>query len=720
MPAKIVYGKKKKALHQPHALCFEGFLSPRQGAKRNDLGMLEGEEGGKGERKGAQKVERVRQVAAAIEEELERSMARLAIGANMQEKSGLEREKKPRKALVVRDRNTVLEGEEKKTGGKKAKEKEKVVVDMVSAASTSHSGHEPKVCTPRRTPKRTPKATRGVERTPPSRPGPAQLPTPDATPEPEDIYSVYVSPLLALSDRQTLVTFEEWAKELEPYFEMTKIAEASFSEVYRLSAMSPTPDGTKAESVLKVVALKTPPAAPYPCQSSTRAIRDHDGQLQKETEEREEKDRYKSHVADVLSEVRLLQNLNHIPGFTVFRDLSLVRGRPSPAFNTAWSSWNKARPRGKKSEFPDPAKKNSYDDSQLWAIIEMQDAGTDCEKLMEAGGLASIWEVWDVFWGVACSMAKAEEGVRFEHRDLHLGNICVRGGPGVKALRVKHLLKRKMRFTGLETTVIDYTLSRADILDTSCRQRQPSASADVAFLDLDVDPALFQGDASEEYQYEIYRYMRGAALFGNPLQWEAAPPVSPTQTKSKTKSAIDPPPPTPRRSPRKNTHIRFDDDDDGNDTTPPESTTALVSPRRSPRKHSPSPSHTPPLPTPQDSTTTSTTITWRAFHPLTNLVWLHFLLHKLLTHLGAHATLPSTLSAAALAQQSPVAIEEATHSDAQQLIKKKALRLEKILRRVADMLCPVELGREAALGSVKELVVLGLEERWLGLGDVEA
>lgn len=153
-------------------------------------------------------------------------------------------------------------------------------------------------------------------------------------------------------------------------------------------------DWSQEESVLKLVALKTPPEVPLPCQTIERAIRDREGQMAKELEEREEKDAYKSVVADVLSEVKLLQNLNYIPGFTNFRDLTVLQGRPSSSFNNAWKTWNKSRPRGKKSYFPDPSKKTSYDETQLWAVIEMQDAGMDCEKLMEAEGLGTIWELW--------------------------------------------------------------------------------------------------------------------------------------------------------------------------------------------------------------------------------------------------------------------------------------------------------------------------------------
>ncbi|KAF1840084.1 uncharacterized protein K460DRAFT_202033 [Cucurbitaria berberidis CBS 394.84] len=523
-----------------------------------------------------------------------------------------------------------------------------------------------------------------------------QLPTPEPTPEPDDIYSAYASPLLALSDRRKVFSFKDWSAELEPHFEITKIAEASFSEVYRLSATSAT-NGIREESVLKVVPLKTPPDAPLPSQLQTRAVRDREGQAAKEMAEREEKDQWKSHVPDVLSEVKLLQNLNHIPGFTVFRDLTIVQGRPSSSFNSAWTSWNKSRPRGKKSEFPDPSKKASYDDTQLWAIVEMQDAGTDCEKIMELGGLGSIWEVWDVFWGVCLSVAKAEEACKFEHRDLHLGNICVRSSRpegDTKQPNIKDPLRRKLRFTGLETTVIDYTLSRADIVSASSRRSSALSSestansssslgvpeADVAYLDLDKDPALFEGDASEEYQYEIYRYMRGAALYNNPLQ--SAP------------TTVVEAPATPRRSPRKNTHIRFDEED---------------TPRRSPRKAAAAQI--------DDVATRKTEVegdVWRAFYPKTNLVWMHFLLHKLLNHLKSYNATPDQLSTKDIMQNIDLNLDTAD----EQKVKKKAINLYKVLLKVSERLCPVALGRDDGLSSVKELVVLALEERWLRIGDV--
>ncbi|EOA83283.1 uncharacterized protein SETTUDRAFT_155837 [Exserohilum turcica Et28A] len=605
-------------------------------------------------------VDVIKENISPVEDGLEQSMQALTIDAAGDEGRDVsQKSQRPRKVLSDRNINaeTQLDGSVV-TVAKQKKQKKRVVPSSVAS---------PKSKSPQRR---------------------QQLPTPEPTPEPDDLYSTYASLLLALSDRKKIVAFQDWADQLEPHFEVSKIAEASFSEVYRLSSISST-NGVKEESVLKVVALKTPPTVPLPCQLHGRAVRDLQGQIEKETAQREEDDQWKSQVEDVLSEVNLLQNLTHIPGFTVFRDLTLVQGRPSASFNDAWKEWNKARPRGKKSEFPDPSKKSSYDEYQLWAVVEMQDAGTDCEKLMESGGLASIWEVWDVFWGVAISIGKAEEACRFEHRDLHLGNICVRSsraGADVLEPCIKDPLRRKLRFTGLDTTVIDYTLSRADMVAAPPSRRLSSLShissstassiaqdaADVAYMDLDKDPAIFEGDATEEYQYDIYRYMRGIALSGNPLQFQHPLDDSDQAPEQQQQSTHMPH--------ANNTHIRFDEDDDTATTTTTE------------------PPHTP----------------WRAFHPKSNLIWLHFLLHKLLKHLSSLSRPPHhhCITAARL-----VFKEDADQQDTDK-VPRKAAKLFKVLTRVAELLCPVALGRENALGSVKELVVLALEERWVRVGDV--
>ncbi|KAL1799609.1 hypothetical protein ACET3X_003646 [Alternaria dauci] len=752
MPAKVVYGKKRNG----ERTAFTKFLSPEKEAahrevedknatsgrardrqrpteaERDDILVLEqglgklriehtqpAEDAGTSRKRSQSRKAKpgriedtIKENAVPLEDVLEQSMQALSIKATKEDESKLLKEpRKPRKVLSDRNINAMNNAHELDRPTPKPKKEKKRVVPIVVAQDV--------VATPIVTPVQIEPALSkqaSIQRT-------RCLPTPEPTPEPEDVYTAYASPLLALSDRKKVIGFQEWSDELAPHFEVTKIAEASFSEVYRLSAISPA-NGVKEESVLKVVALKTPPAVPLPSQLHARAVRDREAQLEKEMEQREQDDAYKSQVDDVASEVKLLQNLTHIPGFTVFRDLTIVQGRPSASFNDAWKEWNKARPRGKKSEFPDPSKKASYDEFQLWAVVEMQDAGTDVEKLMETGGMSSIWEAWDVFWGVAISVGKAEEACRFEHRDLHLGNICVRSsrtGGDVMQPSIKDPLRRKLRFTGLDTTVIDYTLSRADILASLPQSRRLStmshvssstaASAteetvDVAYLDLNKDLALFHGDASEEYQYEIYRYMRGVAVFDNPLhviydeQFDAAHEEEEGQEDEEEPEQV---PVTPRRSPRKNNHIRFDSGDE----EPP----AL---RRSPRKHKDEA-----VPDIEQSLKEEEVQpeeeedndVWRDFHPKTNLVWLHFLLHKLLNHLAAISSPPHHDSSRPI-------VSKRDEVDTKK-VEKKAMRLYKVLQRVSELLCPVALGWEEGLGSAKELVVLALEERWVRVEDVE-
>ncbi|KAF2014644.1 hypothetical protein BU24DRAFT_423550 [Aaosphaeria arxii CBS 175.79] len=518
-----------------------------------------------------------------------------------------------------------------------------------------------------------------------------QLRAPVAEISEDDMYTTYVKSLLQCSERREIVSFDDWSSQLDSVVDVSKIAEASFSEVYRLSVKTARTD-CSSESVLKLVALKTPENMPLPSElkenDRPRRKGDFECQLQKEREEREEQDMWKSSVDDVNSEVRLLQNLNDIPGFTTFRDLTILKGRPSSSFSKAWKSWNKSRPKGKKSEFPDPSKKTSYQDDQLWAVIEMQDAGSDCGKVFEAGGISTIWEVWDIFWSVCISVAKAEQTCEFEHRDLHMDNICVRSSTDEADLTnrvVQKPLKRKLGFTGLETTVIDYTLSRANMIKTPSSQRTSLSSSaspifrldqsdqgQVAYLDLNKDPALFTGDAEEEYQYEIYRYMRGAVFYGDPLK---SPPSSqPTQTPSPTPNNEDATqnlPVTPRRSPRKAPHPGF-----------------LSEP-------------------PADI--------WRHFHPKTNLIWTHFILHRLLENLHSHGNTPASKSNDAI-MHNVVGVDEADASK----VWKKAVMMHKILLKVAQKLDPKALGRrEGGLGSCAELIVLALEARWLAVGDVE-
>ncbi|KXL45844.1 MAG: hypothetical protein FE78DRAFT_99160 [Acidomyces sp. 'richmondensis'] len=394
---------------------------------------------------------------------------------------------------------------------------------------------------------------------------------PELQPE-KNIYTEHCRSLLKLSSH-SLTSFSDWSEQLSHHFTLSKIAEASFGEVYRISLLHPIP-GLSAgdESVFKVIALRAPPATlPSDKRKRKAAMKKADAM---------------SSPDEVANEVLVLQRMRSIPGFTNYRDVRIVQGRPPILFVEAFRAFNRTQRAAKKdpSIFPDPGRKGSYSPDQLWAVIEMQDAGTDLEHLIDQDvaskatvapgslhALSSIWTVWDIFWQVVLALAKGEEGAEFEHRDLHLGNICVREATNHKTL--SSLIRkageddsidvtRKLGFTRWEITLIDYTISR-------CRLVQFSPSSDtsrdgIAFADLALHASLFDGDATEEYQYEIYRYMRDAFFSSGP-------------------------------SGSRNDPARYKRDE---------------GPQSSQKRE------------------------WQEYNPITNLVWLHFILHKLLAQLS--------------------------------------------------------------------------------------
>ena len=187
--------------------------------------------------------------------------------------------------------------------------------------------------------------------------------------------------------RESPAGFQEWSNLVHKNFEVEKIAEATFGEVYRLKMRGDRAENLAEESIFKVVAIKP----------------------DKSTKKPKRKDVPMSAVEDIMGEVTTLQRMSEIPGFAVFRDMRVLRGRPPSQFVEAWKKYLDG---GNKTYFPDPGRKASYAEDQLWAVLEMQNAGTDLERIQ----LRSDLQVWDVFWGVAMALAKGEQDAKFEVR----------------------------------------------------------------------------------------------------------------------------------------------------------------------------------------------------------------------------------------------------------------------------------------------------------------
>jgi serine/threonine-protein kinase haspin len=129
----------------------------------------------------------------------------------------------------------------------------------------------------------------------------------------------------------------------------------------------------------------------------------------------------------------------------------------------------------------------------------MDDAGCELEKF----SWSSIFQVYDIFWGVAMALARAEEYALFEvipslhtyvrpyltfdqHRDLHLGNVCIRSArPDGRMyppsdLEIMHQsYSSGFGLSTLETTLIDYSLSRAELVVDEVSQLVETTSSDL-------------------------------------------------------------------------------------------------------------------------------------------------------------------------------------------------------------------------------------------------
>ena len=287
----------------------------------------------------------------------------------------------------------------------------------------------------------------------------------------------YIAPLLACKNVSPLVeNFQAWTTERMSLLSMHKIGEGSFGEVYRATSNSET-------VIMKVIPLnarKGPGSRMY------------------------------TSVESAANEIQLLEKMQKIPGFVEFRGACVLYGAmPSQLIE----EWNSYKAQGRTVESNDPNKKNAYSEKQLWLLIEMSDAGTNLEPgyyrppgvegcVLEDRYL-SVQRTWDIFWQIVRALAKAELYAEFEHRDLHLGNICAKdtcSRPDTENLTLvpsDESTPLTLDHTGIQVTIIDYSLSRA--LTDGGR---------ILFYDFKNNKDILLGEG--DLQYDIYRYMAAA------------------------------------------------------------------------------------------------------------------------------------------------------------------------------------------------------------------
>lgn len=262
-----------------------------------------------------------------------------------------------------------------------------------------------------------------------------------------------------------------WDSVLDRSWSLLKIAESSYAEVYKVT----NPSGT---SILKVMALKPPSGAGSRRETACT-------------------------VGSVISEVLIMDLMADIPGYLVFRDMHLISGKPPDSVVAAWEAhdWGvslldddgeETNEGEANSTFPHPAK---YNKDAVFLVLELGDAGVDVEHYVTK----TTAELWDIFLGITIALATGESWCRFEHRDLHEGNVCVKKVRKPRSLPEDS--KHKFGYSGLEVIILDYTLSRAENIYTG----------EILAFNLEENQELFY--ESDMLQHQMYRRMKNWAFF---------------------------------------------------------------------------------------------------------------------------------------------------------------------------------------------------------------
>ncbi|OCT44078.1 non-specific protein-tyrosine kinase [Cladophialophora carrionii] len=264
-----------------------------------------------------------------------------------------------------------------------------------------------------------------------------------ATLTPEKLQAL--DPLLKIVEQHGVKDFQEFGRSIGKKYLCTKLGEGSYADVYELQpkdANEAQELETRGGLIIKVI--------PFRVESTS-----------------------KDDIADldaITREIQLFQTVDALHGFVRCRGIHIVSGAYPDVLLEAFSTFTLTHTAESAQNF-DPSVTASRN-KPLYAILEMNHAGTPLGKLGRSRP-ASSFQVFDIFWKTAISLAHAEREVQFEHRDLHNGNICWKSLTGDGQLDVKQEVIEEMEekpavilgLSNLEVTIIDYTLSRATVGD---------------------------------------------------------------------------------------------------------------------------------------------------------------------------------------------------------------------------------------------------------------
>ncbi|KAG9476300.1 hypothetical protein GDO78_003064 [Eleutherodactylus coqui] len=197
--------------------------------------------------------------------------------------------------------------------------------------------------------------------------------------------------------------------------------------------------------------------------------------------------------AEILPEIIISKELsllsegeaNQTSGFIQLHIAHCVQGSYPQELLSAWDTF--AEDKGTENERPD-----LFGPEQLFMILEFEFGGEDLECM--SSRLPSVAASRSILHQVTAALAVAEEELRFEHRDLHWGNLLIEKSVSCTMSVSLNGEIFDIPNAGVQVKIIDYTLSRLD------------KDGLTVFCDLSTDEELFMGEG--DLQFEVYKIMR--------------------------------------------------------------------------------------------------------------------------------------------------------------------------------------------------------------------
>lgn len=206
------------------------------------------------------------------------------------------------------------------------------------------------------------------------------------TPRPKRLARKSIATPLKQLEEQEQLRILTWEDVCQPGDQIEKIAEASYAEVYRIT-------NDRGTSIIKAIRLASPIKPQTKAQQKSGLV----------DEEPHSED-------DLAGELQISELLADIPGFVIYKEKYVVRGKTTPALLETHQTFHRREKRKDPDRlqfYPSPSR---YLKDTQFLVIELGDAGIALEDL----DIVSVEQIWDIFLGVAIALARAENLVQFE------------------------------------------------------------------------------------------------------------------------------------------------------------------------------------------------------------------------------------------------------------------------------------------------------------------